>query len=283
MRRILLVVSWSWLLLAAGLGGCAELPETRGLELQPPKMANDSVVLEVFLVRLPAGDATDTTAIWAEIDELALSAETREQLGKQGFRAGVTAGRIPVELERLLQLGEKSPATSNDTVVTDFQHESNVSRRILQMRAGKRGEIMASRQHERLTLFDRGEGQVTGQTYSQAQCCFAVSGAPRPDGNVRLEVASEVQHGNPRVHYPPGEGSWMIETRRPRVPLDDLKIEVQLRPGQILLLGGTESADGSLGSYFFADETSSGTVRRLVLIRLAQSQHEGLFTPDDRP
>ena len=118
------------LLFAAALAGCAELPRHKGLELQPPKLAADSVVLEVFLVRLPPGEAAQATPIWAEMDELSLPADTRARLSAQGFRAGLTAGRIPVELERLMELGEKSPAPASDAVVVDLQAESNVSRRI---------------------------------------------------------------------------------------------------------------------------------------------------------
>ncbi len=271
------------LLFAAALAGCAELPRHKGLELQPPKLAADSVVLEVFLVRLPPGETAQATPIWAEIDELSLPAETRARLSAQGFRAGLTAGRIPVELERLMQLGEKSPAPASDAVVVDLQAESNVSRRILQMRPGRRGEIMASRVYDRLTMFNRTDQQVTGESYQQAQCCFAVSGKPQPNGHVRLEVLSEIQHGAPRGIFTPGEGQYTIETRRERVALDDLKIDVPLQPGQILVLGGAASTDGSLGSYFFTEDVSGGATGRLVLIRLAQSQQDGLFPLNDAP
>ncbi len=281
MRRFEFIAQSVSLLLAAALGGCAELPKPKGLELKPPKMAADSVVLEVFLVRLPPEEEVTPAEIWAEIDELSLPADLRQRLGARGFRAGLTAGRIPVELERLLQLAENLPTQSNDTALMDFQSESKVSRRILQMRSGRRGEIMASRIYERLSLFDRAGEQVNGQTYQQAQCCFAVSGVPQPDGRVRLELQSEVQHGAPHGQITPGDLTFVIETRRERVSLDELKIEVDLKPGQLLVLGSTESSDGSLGHYFFSEEIAGGEARRLVLVRLAQSQHEGLFAADD--
>lgn len=269
------------LLVAAAVAGCAALPNPKGLELKPPKMADDSVVLEVFLVRLPPEEEVAPAAIWAEIDELSLPADLRQRLRTRGFRAGLTSGRIPTELERLLQLAENAPTKSNDTAQLDFQSESKVSRRILQMRAGRRGEIMASRIYERLSLFDRTDERVNGQSYPQAQCCFAVAGVPQPDGQVRLSVQSEVQHGAPRGQITPGELSFVIETRRERVSLDDLKIEVELKPGQLLVLGGGESSDGSIGQYFFSEEVAGGEARRLVLVRLAQSQQEGLFAASD--
>lgn len=282
MRRIPLTVWVVGLLWAVGVVGCAVLPQPTGLELKPPKMANDSIVLEVFLVRLPPEEELNSSALWTEIDEMSLSADLRQRLAERGFRAGVTVGRIPVELERLMELAESSNTKSNDTAVVDFEKDSKVSRRILQMRAGRRGEILASPIHSNLSVFEKQAGGVQGQSYRQAQCCFAVSGIPQPDGRVKLQVESEVQHGDARVQHTVEDNSWVSQVGRDRVKLDAIKIETPLEPGQILVLGGPNASDGSLGDYFFTEEVTGGKARRLVLVRLAQVQQDGLFSnPDD--
>jgi len=267
-----------WLACAAG---CRALPAPTGLELKPPKMAADSVVLEVFLVRLPAEDAFDSATLWTEIDELSLPADLRQRLRDRGFRAGVTAGRIPVELERLMKLAEAPDSPSADTAIVDFESDANVSRRIMQMRAGRRGEILASKVYDRLSIFEKRGASIEGKSYQQAQCCFAISGIPQPDGRVRLAVESEVQHGTPRNQVTSNDVQFMMELRRDRVSLDAIKLETALSPGQILVLGGADSAEGALGNYFFKEETAGGEARRLVLVRLAQTQQEALFTPPD--
>jgi hypothetical protein len=274
--------SWRWgLLWAACFAGCAVLQQPAGLELKPPKMAADSVLLEVFLVRLPAEEEFDREALWAEIDEMSLPADLRQRLRERGFRAGVTAGRIPVELERLMELAEAPTKTSADTSVLDFQSDSNVSRRILQMRAKGRGEILASKVFDRLSMFEKNGSQIDGRSYREAQCCFAVSGIPSPDGRVRLQVESEIQHGAPRNQVSLDGASFVMQLRRDRVALDSLKIETDLSPGQMLILGGTGETEGALGDYFFTEETDGGEARRLVLVRLAQTQQDALFNESD--
>lgn len=281
MRRTNLVARCAALLWAACAAGCAEWQAPTGLELKPPKLTHDSVLLEVFLVRLPPEEELQGASLWAEIDELSLPADLRQRLHERGFRAGVTAGRIPAELERLMQLAEAPPSESADKTIVDFQNDSNVSRRIMQMRSGSRGEILASKVYDRLSVFEKDGAQIEGRSYQQAQCCFAVSGIPQPDGRVRLQVESEVHHGAPRNQVSSDDVSFVIQLRRDRVSLDGLKIEAELEPGQILVLGGADGPSGGLGDYFFTEETAGGAARRLVLVRLAQSQHEALFSDLD--
>jgi hypothetical protein len=279
MRRINFIAGAVGLLMAVVVIGCAEFAPTRGLELKPPKMAADSVMLEVFLVRLPPEEETNLTTIWAEIDEMSLTADLRQRLRERGFRGGVTGGRLPRELEQLLNLAEQPATKGSDTAVVDFEKDSKVSRRVLQMRPGKRGEILASQVYDRISLFEKQGDRVDGKSYEQAQCCFAVSGLPQPDGHVRLQIESELQHGAPRTQVSTDDISFVMELRRDRVPLDAIKIEADLKPGQLLVLGGSENSEGSVGEYFFTETSSSGRSRRLVLVRLAQSQQEPLFAP----
>lgn len=279
MRGAKLISRSIGLLIVAVVFGCNELPTPKGLELQPAKAAADSVMLEVFLVRLPADDEAKLATVWAEIDEMALSAELRQRLKERGFRGGMTGGRIPLELERLMELAETPNSKSNDTAIVDFEKDSKVSRRVLQMRPAKRGEILASPVYERLSLFEKVGAAVEGRTYQQAQCCFAVSGVPQPDGHVRLRVESEVQYGDAKMNWGADEVSYVVQMRRANIPLDGITIEAELRPGQLLMLGSADGTDGSIGDYFFRESTADGASRRLVLVRLAQSRKEPLFAP----
>ncbi len=182
----------------------------------------------------------------------------------------MTVGRIPVELERLMELAESSNTKSNDTAVVDFEKDSKVSRRILQMRAGAARRSWR-RRFTTTSRSSRSRRSVQGQSYRQAQCCFAVSGIPQPDGRVKLQVESEVQHGDARVQHTVEDNSWVSQVGRDRVKLDAIKIETPLEPGQILVLGGPNASDGSLGDCFFTEEVTGGKARRLVLVRLGTS------------
>ena len=57
-------------------------------------------------------------------------------------------------------------------------------RRHLQIRAGQRKEIIASRVYDQLPVLISEPGQLGGQTYSQAQAVWAVKTTPQADGRV---------------------------------------------------------------------------------------------------
>ena len=101
--------------------GCTPTLSKGKLSLAPAQMSPDSVGLELFFVRCPFGDPDVNTKLWQEIDEQHLPADLRERLARNGFRAGVVSGQIPVELSKLLELGDKpasgasGPASGSDS------------------------------------------------------------------------------------------------------------------------------------------------------------------------
>ena len=87
--------------------GCTPTLSKGKLSLAPAQMSPDSVGLELFFVRCPFGDPDVNTKLWQEIDEQHLPADLRERLARNGFRAGVVSGQVPVELSKLLELSDK--------------------------------------------------------------------------------------------------------------------------------------------------------------------------------
>ena len=92
------------------LAGCTPLPKGKS-PLMAAQMSPDSVVLDMFFVRFPFGDATLNEKLWAKIDEQQIAPELRERLAQNGFRAGVVSGQMPIELSTLLELADKPPPT----------------------------------------------------------------------------------------------------------------------------------------------------------------------------
>lgn len=264
--------------------GCSNMAEQVSRSpLKPPRMSPDSVVLELLFVRFPPGEAVDVATLWDELDEMHLSAEQRERLVRNGFRVGLVGGQIPVGLSRLLELKDKPPpgAGSLQTSVTDWEQEPRVVRRHMQMRPGARTEIVASDIADEMSVLLSDGPALEGEIFQAAQAVLAAKAFPQSDGQVRVQLVPEVHYGESKMRYVNTLGAIRIEPGRSRRTFDRLAIDAVLAPGHMLVLGTVSDRPGSLGYRFFTQTTSGQLEHKLLIIRLAQTQHDELFGPAD--
>jgi hypothetical protein len=249
--------------------------------LAAPAMSRDSVALEIFFVRLPHEDLESYDAIWQEIDEQKARQATAQCLAENGFRLGIVGGQLPTRVQQLLDLRAKPQPPPDDpqglTNVVNLDQEETVRIRQLQLRAGKRGEIVASGIHASVPLLLKENGQVHGQSYEKFQGELAVKSQPLGDGSVKLQLVPEVHYGDPRNRFTGADGVMRLEASRPRVVLDQMEIMASLAPGEMLVLSSARDRPGSLGHYFFSDAATGRLERKLLFIRLAQTQTDDLF------
>ena len=259
------------------LAGCVA-PVSKGKSpLDPARMSHDSVVLEIFFVRFPFADADINGGLWQEIDEQHFPAELRSRLWRNGFRVGLIDGQIPVGLSQLMELTDRPPPADGNEAQLDDPESDLPVRRHLQIRAGLRGEIVASGQYDRLPVLICRPGQVGGQTYHKAQAILAAKAFPQHDGRVRLELVPEVHHDECRQRWVVQQGMWRLEPGRPRRVFDEMRFSTVLSPGNILILSSLPNLPGSLGHHFFTEDDGQ-LQQKLLLVRLAQTQHHGMFT-----
>jgi hypothetical protein len=268
-------------LLAAACGCRGPVLRNRS-PLGPVKMSADAVVLEVFFVRFPFGDDEANCALWEEVDEQHMEPVVRQRLAENGFRVGVAAGQLPIALARLMELDNKPAPVAQpaQTDLADLAATPRVVRRHLQLRAGRPGEILASGVYESLPVLVRSGGELRGQTYPQAQAVFNVQATPQRDGRVRVELLPEIQHGQARQQWVGGQGTLMLEMSRPKRVLDDLAVAATLSPGGMLVMTSLPNRPGSLGHRFLTEQQGD-TCQKLLLVRLAQTQHDGAFCPPE--
>jgi hypothetical protein len=60
-----------------------------------------------------------------------------------------------------------------------------------------------------------------------------------------------------------------------------MAIDAALAPGQMLVLGSLVDRPGSLGHRFFTGQNDGKLEQKLLVIRLSQTQHDGLFDPPE--
>lgn len=262
--------------------GCRTPALTGKSPLAPAQMSADSCVLEIFFVRRPFGDPEVNEELWREVDEQEFRPELRRRLARNGFRAGLLDGQIPLALSRLLELeGKQAPtAEGNQINVADIDWRRPVVRH-LPIRAGRRNEIIASGVYEKLPVLVRESDSLGGKNYYQAQAIFAIRMSPRSNGQVRLDLVPELHHDQPRQRFVGSQGVWSLEAGRPRRAFDDLGLSATLSPGCMLLLSSLPNRPGSLGHHFFTDEEDQ-LEQKLLVVRLAQTKHDDLFIPSEQ-
>ena len=270
------------LLALLALAGCSAPLQKGKSPLLPTQMSSDSVALDIFFVRYPFGDPTVNEKLWEEIDEQHFPPDLRERLARNGFRIGLVGGQMPMELSKLMELSNKpaASAAAAEVKVDELEPKPRVMRQHLQLRAGHPGEIIASAVYPELTVLINESGQLCGQTYSQAQGIFVVKSLPQPDGWVRLELVPQLYYGQPRQRWVGGQGMQYLEPSRPKRVFDDMKFAADLAPGGMLVLGSLTERPGSLGHHFFTEKEERAE-QKLLIIRLSQTQHDGLFNPPE--
>jgi hypothetical protein len=250
----------------------------RELELPSTRMPSDSVALEATFVRIPAGQAELNTQLWQQIDEQCIPVDQRRRLNDNGFRCGLVGSQMP---DRLRQVLDQQQSTPLDQEVQSEMDVLKNSKRV-HHRAGRRCEFVTHAPQPNMVVLYREARQqkVGGQVFHDAQCVLASRCYPEGHGGARLELVPEVHHGEPRKQWVASEGTFHPLTGREREVFTDLMIDVQLAPGQTLILSCTDEIKG-LGQNFFVEAGPGDAQRKMFLIRLAQTQRDDLFDVDE--
>ncbi|MCC9606978.1 hypothetical protein LOC68_15150 [Blastopirellula sp. JC732] len=263
-------------LLATCVCGCALWQNDKTTEpstLPSGNLSDDTVILETTKVRIPTVQEDAVAQMWLEVDEQFMPATMRSRLYENGIRVGLINYHLPQQIRDLLAAssGKEGLNGQSSVLIKDGEVPIAEQRRF---RKGKRGELVASDVMPELTCFVKEGDAVTGETYYQAQCRFAILTYPQGDGRVLIELIPEIQHGQPQREFSSsGDGVFQLAAKPRSEPLTDLTMKAIMSPGETLILGATDELRG-VGKSFF---TRSDGRRQVLLIRLAASQTDGLF------
>jgi hypothetical protein len=244
--------------------------------LQSAKMSPDSVVVELALLDLADVQEDLTADLWRQADEQHVSTELRQELAHNGLRCGVLGSQLPSWITdrlanrgKLLQLDE----SEHTAVVSDL-----LTQRRIQCRANQHRSVPVGLRCKELELGRPGSEELT--KYVDAQCHLSITANPKGDGRVALELVPEIQHGPPRQRWVGRDGLFRLDASRDSVRYDGLKVSATLAPGQTLVLESQSGTDG-VGKAFVGNNASgpADPHGKLVLLRLAQTQFDDLFAP----
>lgn len=270
-------------ILMAGCNRWAIQEEAESL-LQRPKMSPDSVVLEVAIIDIPEGEVWDHEELWQEVDEQQTPAEKRQLLLANGFRCGLLGSRLPEALRtQIAEQQENIELESRDGAAV-ISNDANQHR--LQCRAGRARPVIIGKKDRQITIENTGTESIDAnhvdtrgeQAYDAAHCELLVTANPQGDGRVKVSMVPQIRHGEIKQRWVAQDGMFHIDAGRDCEVFDNLTLDCILSPGQTWAMASTVNAIGP-GRAFLGENPKSGFVRSVVLVRLAQTQQDDLFSP----
>lgn len=260
--------------------GCALLnttPKAETSSLPAPPLPANCVVLEVAFVRVPLADEAAYNSIWSEVDEQHFPTDLRRQMLANGLRCGIVGMQLPPKLKEALDDSQPGAVERGEDSMAD--PELDRAPRRIQCRTAQRAKILVTKKLDSLPLLVMEDSCVRGFPLSQAQCLFGLKTYPQGDGRAKIELTPEVEHGEMKTQFIGRDGAVQPQLGQDRVVLDKLRLSAILAPGHVLMLSGTPEVKG-VGSSFFTETDSGTTYRRILLVRLAVTQYDDLFAPD---
>ena len=256
--------------------GCRPFTPPGKSPLRPAALSPQTMVLEILFARFPLGDPRANVTLWGDVDEQRLPTDVRLRLQRNGFRVGIIGGGLPAALAQILELKDGPPLTVDElnSRPVELESDAKVLRRHLQVRPGQRSELIASEVYPELAALLADGGQISGQTFQQAQAMLALKAFPEHDGRVRVDVVPEVHYGQVRQRWTGQQGMLRLEAGRERRTYDALGVVATLAPGHMLVMSSLPNRSGSLGRHFFCEEKTGRPEQKLLVIRLVQTQHD---------
>lgn len=214
--------------------------------------------------------------LWQVADEQFLPAETRMRLATVGIRCGSLGAQLPDAVSRCLEAQQSSVVLEEKdgaAVISDLP-----TQRRFQCRPGRPQYILVRKtREESIRSLVSGDSSI-GDGVQDVVCELCIKAHPLGDGRVHLAAAGVIRHGGPRQRWVAEQGQFRLDNDRECKSFDESRVEASLVPGQSVVWGAMPNAAG-LGGILFGEDPAAGGKRRIVVLRLAHSQRDDLFTP----
>ncbi|QDU58222.1 hypothetical protein [Aeoliella mucimassa] len=258
--------------LLAAATGCHSLGNPGDLTsdslLKAAKPSPDAVTLDIYWARTSVDDQAFAAELWQSVEEDRLPVEVRRSLAEYGLRAGVVGGSPSAELMQLLNPNGQAPASSQLASLSSAPPK--VTKRMKQIGLGQRLELQATDSPREFTLLENQDHQLTGRQFPDAQGIYGLKAVSRTSDRVQVELLPELHHGQPRMQIrPSGPGMVVQQFARDFEGFDDLRLSVDLAPGEILVITCLPESAHRLGGLFHHTEVESYVEQKYLLVRLA--------------
>jgi hypothetical protein len=220
----------------------------------------DRIVLDFRLIDQPAGDPFATDRLWT-IATNPLPHDQTALLAENGLRVGVVSGIIPADFTE--RVSSERHAVDPRAVTARLKDE-----RVLPIR----GPLPQAS----LVLRKVWQGPPEPVSLSDAEFGLAVTPMAKSGETISLRVRFAVQSGSKESWLRPSDDKtrFVWDREKGRVELGDLRFDVSLARGDILIVGPSAKPFETMGEAYFFDRSPGQLRQRFFVLRTSASQED---------
>lgn len=254
---------------AALVVGCRNLKVSdkpvAGIVLPKAQMENDSVAVRVAVVELDDHQKTDFQN-FIETTDQKLPLALKQKLDDNGVRVSVLSNVNISQLQKMLVPGvlRKEWLSGHELELAKAGKLEPVyrmaSHRHVEKKRGQSFNVEVSpvRAESSWRIYV-GERQIPDSA-KLAQCHMRITSWPMADGSVKLQFNPEIHHGQNLSHISVDGPNFAVQQRRDIKELRSLAFEVNVQPGETIVVAPTEQLE-RIGELFF---NASGDTNRIA-------------------
>jgi hypothetical protein len=220
----------------------------------PSPAGPEPIQLDFALVQVPLADDARYRDLWTFLDEQAVPLEKKTVLEENGYRVGRVGANPPEELLELMTNRRYCPNPRR------IQIELCKEEKLL--------ELGPAIEHASFNVVQSEQSRQVA--LESAQCCIGVLLSLTEDGRTRLSLGPRIRHAG-RDHMPwrPSAdlSGWSRQFQKPVESFPGLDWEVQLMPGEYLVIGAREDRPDTIAHLSFLRFDEQLPVKRLLVLR----------------
>lgn len=221
------------------------------------------------IITRPVGDRMVDASLWNVADEQSIPVDLRAILEANGLRVGIVTGALPADV---LEAFKPNPPVQE----TLWVH--------LTMPEGEHSPIILGGKTASVSLLLNHKGKVDGRDYTDAGGRLIVTTSHRGPYDVSLRIVPEVHHGAERRTIaalqnggPFAQQQFAIKDGQQEDILRELTMELDVKPGQSVVIGCRAGQARSLGTFLFTQpEPNTDRMMQSVLILQASRNNAGV-------
>jgi hypothetical protein len=267
--------AWRWAMLAlaalptTGCFGIGEGPSSllvagKWSRLRPasPPLTPEAVIVQYIRVERDASDPAIGEKLWRSGSDQFLPPKLRSDLAKNGLRVARLGEHLdPAMLELVKGGGDKAKGQN------------------FQTKAGEKIKFEMTDVIPEWNFFRFRDDAPVGEKLEKVQGYLSVVPSLKGEREILLSLLPTVEFGETRRFGTPAANLSGLELKveREHRTLADLKIEVALASGEVLMIGGFAEQTGTLGHAMFTRDADGKAKRSVALLRTIRPSKEDLF------
>ncbi len=298
-KHATLIAFFLGLILLAGMSvSCTQMSELKAIFKKDEKpslgdkktpltavsLAESGVAIDVYVIRIPYDRRELLEQFWQDVEESEIPTNVRNMLFQHGLRQGMLPSKIPVSLERLLDLKKIQPQRP---FVSVYMAGAAALEEPL-YRPPYRVSMMNKQPFEcptcetipKLPVLAMVDGQPCGRVYSDAKGMILISTEEQPDGSVLVKTVPEIHYGEEVGKLTSEASEFTRKVYIAKLSFDQLAVETKLLLGQWVVIGPETRSHSGFGLDILR-QGQGDPEQILIAIRLRQTRKDGIHDRND--